>query len=698
ADCPDDRGTLEHITITNLESDVAVLINFAIDELQFEATVPDTIPPPTIREPVVDSDTEVRVQCLDLASEAELYLNGGSVGTEVPVDGVATFTGLSLSIGNILTATQTANNITSAPSEPVVVMASAPTVEGPIDVGATSVTVSNVRPDADLVTVYVNTDTYPVDPAGQVVVVVPVDPIQNGSVVRATQTVDGTESPFSNAVIVGDFLVYVNEFNYDDSLEPDDHAFVELYNARDEAVDIGDWVIQVGDYIEGQDPPGVYYQVFIPPGTTIAAHGYWTVGMSAVADWPGAVVDLIDDNLRLDNGENYVALRLAGALVDAIAWEMNKSFTLIPADIYTQIGTGIWGNHVNWDNTNIENYEGPPTSQSRFLDGLDTDENGRDVGIQPATPGYSNNQPDLTPYFQNGSSLIALDPVPGWAFSYKPLIAFDPSVVDSGGVGGLPMNPSVIPPSPDEGLALLTWDEVGGGNVAYMGQLAKEDFTLETYIYIPPAFTPEGYEETKIGVRGSADGVHNFDWYNGATGVCWLLQHGATWQTLFLLDENDGDDGNSGDPICATIIGTIDIGTDAGLTGWQRLLLETSGDTVLGIFGGTYGSREDGIQFTATHECPGPGGVYISYREAVPGTATARPATFDAFSLTSPSACIGDVDGDGDTDLSDLAALLGAYGTGPGDPGWNPAADFDGDDDVDLSDLAHLLGDYGCPS
>jgi len=58
--------------------------------------------------------------------------------------------------------------------------------------------------------------------------------------------------------------------------------------------------------------------------------------------------------------------------------------------------------------------------------------------------------------------------------------------------------------------------------------------------------------------------------------------------------------------------------------------------------------------------------------------------------------CPGDVDGDNDTDLSDLGALLAAYGTSPGDPRWNPNADFDGDDIVGLSDLAHLLADYGC--
>jgi hypothetical protein len=59
-------------------------------------------------------------------------------------------------------------------------------------------------------------------------------------------------------------------------------------------------------------------------------------------------------------------------------------------------------------------------------------------------------------------------------------------------------------------------------------------------------------------------------------------------------------------------------------------------------------------------------------------------------------ACPGDVDGDGDTDLTDLAALLAAYGSVTGDPNFNPAADFDTDGDVDLADLAFLLGDYGC--
>jgi hypothetical protein len=55
----------------------------------------------------------------------------------------------------------------------------------------------------------------------------------------------------------------------------------------------------------------------------------------------------------------------------------------------------------------------------------------------------------------------------------------------------------------------------------------------------------------------------------------------------------------------------------------------------------------------------------------------------------------GDVDGDGDVDLADLATLLAAYGTCDGDPDYNPAADLTGDRCVDLSDLAELLSHYG---
>ncbi len=56
----------------------------------------------------------------------------------------------------------------------------------------------------------------------------------------------------------------------------------------------------------------------------------------------------------------------------------------------------------------------------------------------------------------------------------------------------------------------------------------------------------------------------------------------------------------------------------------------------------------------------------------------------------------GDVDFDGDVDLSDLAALLGAYDAEFGtDTNYDSQADFDLNGHIDLSDLAALLGVYG---
>jgi hypothetical protein len=56
---------------------------------------------------------------------------------------------------------------------------------------------------------------------------------------------------------------------------------------------------------------------------------------------------------------------------------------------------------------------------------------------------------------------------------------------------------------------------------------------------------------------------------------------------------------------------------------------------------------------------------------------------------------VGDVDGDGDVDLTDLAFLLATYGLCDGDPGYNDNADFNDDGCITLSDLSALLGNYG---
>ena len=53
----------------------------------------------------------------------------------------------------------------------------------------------------------------------------------------------------------------------------------------------------------------------------------------------------------------------------------------------------------------------------------------------------------------------------------------------------------------------------------------------------------------------------------------------------------------------------------------------------------------------------------------------------------------GDLDGDNDIDLADLAQLLSNYGMTSG--AIYEDGDLDGDGDVDLADLAALLSVYG---
>jgi hypothetical protein len=56
---------------------------------------------------------------------------------------------------------------------------------------------------------------------------------------------------------------------------------------------------------------------------------------------------------------------------------------------------------------------------------------------------------------------------------------------------------------------------------------------------------------------------------------------------------------------------------------------------------------------------------------------------------------LGDANKDGIVDLHDLAILAAAYGSTPGDPRWDPAADLNKDGIVNLPDIWRLARDYG---
>lgn len=164
----------------------------------------------------------------------------------------------------------------------------------------------------------------------------------------------------------------------------------------------------------------------------------------------------------------------------------------------------------------------------------------------------------------------------------------------------------------------------------------------------------------------------------------------------------------SGSGSTVTAIATTAQGA-AGSPGLNPLFVDANGAN------NNYGDFDDDCRLQANSPCINLGGnanipVDLGDLDQNGNTAEQLPLDFDgnsrirdtvvdkgAFEYQPACDLSGDLDGDADVDLTDLAQLLGHFGIPAG--ASHAHGDVDGDADVDLSDLSTLLSQFGqsCP-
>ncbi len=595
---------------------------------------------PTVNGPIIGNQTMVRLSGLDVtATSVQLYLEGAASGAAVATGGAATVA-VPLSgaaIGDSVSATQTVGGDESAFAVPRAVnQAPAPTICGPLIAGAGSVTVQSVSTAefavASLVEVVANgTTVIGSAPGGTANVNVTIPGgLTLGHQIAARQTVNGSVSPLSSTLPVTSPAplppVVINELQYDDS-GVDDREFVELYNAGVSSVDISGWVVRSSDTV---GPPGDNNPDYTIPGapnsgtTVLAAGDFYVIGQAAVpnVDQVIATADLLEN----DNEVTQV-IDGSGAVVDTVVYELNKGpVAVCPTE------EGVWGNFQSIDNNAAGTK--PPISHGRWLDGFDTDDNGRDFGTLRATPGATNEVADIGSFVETFEGGAPNTDVVNWTASFVNLRYIDPTVVSAS-------NPNAIPASPGGGQAAIAWDPSGGGNMVLQVNEARVNNAFLCLVYIDANNPGYGagvggneFEGWAIGFS-AGDALYNFNapalgnvGANGDTGLTWRyikFEDADTGnlggQQLVLIDENNG--GSDG-----TVLFTVSPGLLT--TGWHTLTLSHAGGTVEASF--------DGAMFSGSVAGVGPSSLHIGYREALQGIpATLRPPTIDNLQVSEPA-------------------------------------------------------------
>lgn len=501
--------------------------------------------------------------------------------------------------------------------------------------------------------------------------------------------------------------IVINEFLYDTLNDnPESNSeFIELFNAGTSAMDVSGWKIETWDTVTSDGLGGLNARWEIPNGTVLAPGDFYVLGWASIPNVDQVLVPYYttpDGNssqapqgLLEDRSETIELYDGSGNIQDAVRYEVNKwvdgsdpNVAYIPDYVFDQIGAGddvdptnagassvpggLWGNFQTPSGTgNI--------SVGRYIDGYDTNVNGRDFGAFRATPGAANTLPQVASHvIPDVDGLSAGDTLAQYTETWVPATVIDPTVVSA-------LNPSVIPASPQGGNAIAVADTSDGTMLA--GQELITSFDLYAYLDTSTVFRADGNipEETTmfgIGTTGANFNIPDPEDLlggsgsnvNGSTGLGWLYLRSDTEALLYLVDAKQG----GRDYEVWDILGKFDL-TDTP-SDWARLSIDAANGVAM--------FNDQVINFDAQPDLLGT--FYVGFNEFVDGTAT-RPATWDMIGTV--VLLDGDANGDGSVDLLDLSILASNFD----DPGTFTYAegDFNGDGTVDLLDLSILASNFG---
>ena len=463
--------------------------------------------------------------------------------------------------------------------------------------------------------------------------------------------------------------VVINEFQYDDT-STDDREFVELYNNGGVAVDISGWTVG------SRDNGTTNTVVTIPAASSIPAGGYWVIGNTGVANLSqtavaSGVLENDSESLELWNGAFGTSTLMDGVVYEGFRGPLDGTAPAtghgaLSAAMTTQVGGATYRGA-----SNPGDLAGTPlraaSSVARYTDGVDTNNNGRDFGMRPMTPGTNNAPTPITQYSAPDVDALAdAAVVAGHSFGFVGARVITPGTVVAG------LNENAIPAPPDHTKAITVWDGSGGGNaVAADGTFAAgaQSFGINAYIDTTDmpinsgagGATPfRGSEFSWFGLAGSIDGssvsplpnVSGQSGLSGAadsgvgnTGVAWYYEKvgipvggGAVSEMLYLIDAGDGGNHNA-DALNTTadewvVLASFDLSSTP--SGWYALgiNIDAAGNGMA-----TFGPNQ--VYFGAT---PYAGSFYVGYREAATllGDSTPsflRPPTF-AMVVPEPGAVL----------------------------------------------------------